>query len=480
MKILILQLARLGDILLVGPALQALKRQNPNAELVRSKFVQAAKGFASVDFIHELPTQSILEPLFSGTPNVEASTDKLNETLTPLRAVRFDRIINLSFSPASSWIVHSLANKETKISGYSRHTDGWLNIEDAVSSYFYAQVGPGRPNRIHLSDLFAAICDVDLEAQDWSAFEKAETKHKVDKNTVVLHVGASEDHKKVQAFQWGRMIKRLLQLDAKLSCILIGTKEEMSIAKEIIANTGDQRVTDLCGQTSFEELFAILKNSLLLIGADSSPVHIASLTGTQVINISVGNVNFWETGPRTLGSIVLRYEQASEFSSEVVAQAVYRHIMQQEVAGAYHVRPGLPSFFAETVDQKAEFEWNLAAALYLEGAFPVAEEMPFLLAVEKMQEMNSVVISQLKSMSANSKELSLLLDRADEVFAKIAEVNSSCGVFIRWLQTEKSKIPPLTLEDTQRRLVEIHQTFSHAMSPYDMSKIDMGTSGRGF
>src|SRR4051794_29867404 len=110
MRILVLQLARFGDIYQSWPAIKALQRSFPGAEvhaLVRSRFSQATEGLAGVT-VHELNTADVLKPILeSGDEN--AALSRLSDLIERLEALRFDRIINLSFSPFSSYLTNAIA-----------------------------------------------------------------------------------------------------------------------------------------------------------------------------------------------------------------------------------------------------------------------------------------------------------------------------------------------------------------------------------
>jgi heptosyltransferase III len=72
MKILIIQLARLGDIYQTWPVVRGLKRAYPTAEihfLARKKFASACEGISEIDQLWQLDTRSILEPLIEEQPN---------------------------------------------------------------------------------------------------------------------------------------------------------------------------------------------------------------------------------------------------------------------------------------------------------------------------------------------------------------------------------------------------------------------------
>src|SRR5437868_14303145 len=140
MKILVQQLARLGDIYMTWPVLRTIKRIHPNCELhllTRSKFEPATEGLKCVDRHIQLPTMSILEPLIRPVLDIDASTEKIGAFIDELKAEEYDWVINFTFSPFSSYLTHAISTSKTRVTGYTRHSDGFLSIPDEVSAYFY-------------------------------------------------------------------------------------------------------------------------------------------------------------------------------------------------------------------------------------------------------------------------------------------------------------------------------------------------------
>src|SRR4051812_15959311 len=109
MRILVLQLARFGDIYQSWPALRALRRKHPAAELhvlVRSRFRAALTGLDGI-IVHELPTAEILKPVIETGDEMRA-LQLLDQFVADLNNPGFERIINLSFSPFSSYLTDLL------------------------------------------------------------------------------------------------------------------------------------------------------------------------------------------------------------------------------------------------------------------------------------------------------------------------------------------------------------------------------------
>lgn len=212
MKILCLQLARLGDILNTRPVLNAILRKFPHAQvdlLVRERYSPATLGIDPRVKIKIFPSASFLAGI--ANDDVSSSLKEINDFTSSLLSEEYDTIINWSFSNLSSYVVsvfesvNESAARSIDVRGYSRFPDKSLKICDPVSGYFFAQVGIGRSNRVHLIDLFAGVAGVDLHPTDWCQMQERSTRH-----GVVIHVGASQEHKRVSATQFRLIIRRLL------------------------------------------------------------------------------------------------------------------------------------------------------------------------------------------------------------------------------------------------------------------------------
>ncbi|MBX2988614.1 MAG: glycosyltransferase family 9 protein [Bdellovibrionaceae bacterium] len=481
MKILVLQLARLGDIYMSWPALRALRRTHPGAEihlLVRPRFEAATRGLNAVDQVRELPTAELLEPLSGAADRDAEALGRVSFYLETLRRENYDRVINLSFSPLSSWIVKSVAAETAEVSGYTRHTDGYLKIADHVSSFFYAQVGVNRPNRVHLTDLFATMINVDLNENDWGPPDLPVKDFGLPDRYAVLHVGASESGKRVAPFQWARALRRFHEDVPDCPVVLIGGPGEKALANEIRANVNTVSLIDLTGETAVEDLFGVIAKSLFLIGADSAPMHMAALTGTPTLNVSCGDVNFWETGPKAPAAWIRRFKTAADFSSEQVGGAMAELVLRGRVSGWIQHLGGVPAYRTEEKNRD-DFAWNLIQALYLGADFPVAEEMIFIQAVEKLTEMNAVVLEQLRNPQVKVAALAPLLDRADEVLTAIADLCPESGVLVRWVQTEKTRIPPGSPEAVRQAMTDLHARFGQVLNLYELTETAEEGSGHG-
>src|SRR5262249_10979602 len=140
------------------------------------------------------------------------------------------------------------------------------------------------------------------------------------KKGVVCHLGASQSHKVWPAERWITLLNRVVRETGR-EITIVGGKEEFQQAHNIALQVG-AGVKVLAGITSFNELLDTIHKAELFIGGDSGPLHAASLAGTRSLNLSVGNVRFWETGPLTPGSRVVVSRDPTNLASDRVFEQV--------------------------------------------------------------------------------------------------------------------------------------------------------------
>lgn len=472
MKILILQLARFGDIFITIPSLRALRRKYPDVEIhcvVRKRFAAALAGCEAVDKVWELDTGKILEPLILQSGDVDVALTNLSEWLEMLGDQDFDQVINLSFSPFSSYLTFLLGAGNVKTMGYTRHEDGYLSIPDDTSAYFYAQVGVGRFNRYHLGEIFAAVCGVELETMDWRAPEgwkvpdrltALKERHDALKSDyVVVHIGASQESKVFPPYKWHGV---LLGLIRKWSgrVVLIGTECEKALAAEALGAGGCESVVNLMGQTSFAESTALISGARTLIGGDSAPMHLAGFTHTPCLNISFATVNFWETGPRPVGSRVLFSEgPATLAASRVLDEAMALLEGQASSMPVVERTNGQPIGYEWRNLEDRHFAWSMIQAIYSGGEWPVVEEKIVAAGLYELHEAVGMAVEQLPHLAnpKNRKIANEILNQADVAINGIQKIVPDLFPLVSWFQTERLRIGPMPVDQL---LLKTHQVYS--------------------
>ncbi len=469
MKILIIQLARFGDIYQTLPVIKSLKRQYKDSEitlLVREKFQDATHELKGVVNLKTLETSHILSPIIFQAKGEEESLKRMDKFVSG-QFEAYDKIINLSFSPFSSYLTDYLSNSHSNctVRGYSRTHDGFLGLPDDVSAYFYAQVGTHRFNRIHLTELFAMVAGVELAPSDWqwNTIEASSAS----RSGIVIQVGASQSHKTLDASEWQAVIENLHN-KSQTPIYLVGSKEDQGLPLYLQNLT---RVQDLRGQNSLEQTFKLIGAAALLIAPDSVTVHMASVLSTPTLNISKGQVRFWETGPRALGSRVVCYNEKNKEAMSQLQDAIERMLVGAPAdEKTYEVTQAEGVVYASTASE-SDFSWKLIQALYMQGDYPALESHTTELALKRIAELvdlGAEQLEQIKNPRAQSVALSIL-NEVDFLMNQVCRIDSSIQPLVNWFITQKIRITATAFEDVFAQTQVIYEDIRTILKVYEKS-----------
>ena len=470
MKILVLQLARFGDIFQTWPCLSALRRKYPEAEIqfaVRERYQAAAENLTAVDKLVSLPTKSILSPLIFSEEGIEDSLIEMDRYIDSFDS-DYDQIINLSFSPFSSYLVDEIKSENTEVMGYDRFEDGFLKIADDSSAYFYAQVGVGRFNRLHLVDIFAMVAGVELEPQDFQ-HPSSQNPTREDRPYYVIHVGASRSFKTCTSESWEAILRILLKKTDHI-VYLVGTKEEKLNSEWIKTQN---RIVDLCGETSIDDLFPMVAGADALIAGDSMLVQVANLTNTKCLNVSFPTVNFWETGPRVPGSRVVFFKDVENVNTQMLCdQLAYLGTEENMLSNVYLCKPQNHVLYQYTQATEDEFQWALIRAMYMGFDYPIAEKVDIAIAQSKIHELALLGIENLKEVQKNPQNhVSMgILDEVDQLMVEIGRRNSESQPLVKWFLSEKSRIGPGAFEDILDQTINVYEQLKVVSNLYTMEE----------
>lgn len=453
MKILILQTARFGDILQTFPLLNAIKRMHPESEIhyvAKKRFAPILELTDKVDKVHIFDSQEILSPIIM-SPFEDGFDDGVNDslgiiqnTINALLNENFDQVYNLSFSPMSSYLTHVLTteNKNSKSFGYTRHEDGFLNFSDDVSSYFYAQVGVGGQNRVHITDLYAAMFGIDYTEEDWelSGVEAIDTSSfNLPNDYVVVHISASQSEKTITANQWTDILSTNKSIGP---FVIIGTQEEKELADKISSSAD---VIDLVGKTNLKQLVGVVNKAKGFIGCDSLPMNICSFTDTKCYNLTFNSVRFWETGPLSKNAFIRHFNSAKDLKTDVIKKDLNAIFNNAEVSESLYYYNGnnLVERY-KSISSNYDFSWELIKAIYMEEKFPIIDDMNLYVYAQKIGNLLDIIIENLE-FAKDSEIMDSNLNVVSECEAILHKIGVACSPFrplINWIYTEKIKIPP--------------------------------------
>ena len=135
-----------------------------------------------------------------------------------------------------------------------------------------------------------------------------QVKEQSSRRRIGLFIGASQPEKRPDAVFWARLAEELLR--RKCFPVFLGGRAEQELASEIAACM-QARVPAYCGQFSLAQLVDFEKSLDLFVTPDTGPMHLAAWTSVQVLNLSLGPVNLWETSPYQPGHFIFSVDRKS-------------------------------------------------------------------------------------------------------------------------------------------------------------------------
>lgn len=277
-RILLVQLADIGDLVLTTPAIAALREARPQAQI---------ELLASDHALPLVPSDLVdgKIPFFRG--RASASRDffsRRNMMLLPrLRAKPADAIVffhHFTFRAGvfKFWLL-AKASGARRIIGLRNHNVGfltdfvddegfgarhqaqyWLDLVALLGASDRARPATVRREAIHFDNLTAS-----------------------GKSTVVMHTGSGGYSK---ARRWSAasfaMVANGLREQCGAEIVLVGQPEDNS---DSVENLLVQKPINLAGKTTLPQLADVIARADLFIGADSGVMHIAAATSTPVLSI---------------------------------------------------------------------------------------------------------------------------------------------------------------------------------------------------
>lgn len=220
------------------------------------------------------------------------------EGLGVLKQHKYELIVNLSIRSQAASLAGELESgaKLGPVTGSA----GTYILGD-WQLYRASVVENNRHNRFHWADLNALDC-IPLSAIGQTRWPQPRTLQSTD-NRIGLFLGASEESKRPSVEFWSSLCSELL--GRGMRPVLFGGPMEQGMGREVARLFGGP-VLDMSGKLNLGELIAVGQSLQLFITPDTGPMHLAAWSGLKVLNISMGNVNPWETGPYQNDHYVIR------------------------------------------------------------------------------------------------------------------------------------------------------------------------------
>ena len=307
MNILVIQLKRIGDLILTTPAIAALREKFPHAK------ISLAASAASRELLPAIPS---VDRIFVAQGKIGDAAD----WFTVARR-KFDYCFDFTRNDRSAFL--------TLLSGAKKRvTADHPRLRARVRSLSYNHLIDIPMRQLHTVDYHLALLEpfgirgasqsinLDLPA---SALENADgvlsETGLIAGEFLLLHPGSARLEKFWEAERWAEVIAAAAEFDLK--CVVTGGRSAIERAHiaEIHAHCRHPFV-DLSGQVDLLTLAGLIKKARAVTTVDSAPMHLAAGTRTpQVVLFGPTNPLHW--APRFSPALILQGNQPApitEFS----------------------------------------------------------------------------------------------------------------------------------------------------------------------
>ncbi len=306
-RALLVRLDNIGDVVMLSPAVRAIKRALPRLHLT---LMVSPAGSAVAGLIPGADEVFVHRALWQDARGEMAfAPERERGLIDELRRRRFDVALlftSFSQSPYPAAYVCYLAGIPRRI-GQSREFGG------AVLSQWV----PPLPDATHQVDrnlhLLAGV-GIPIGGPGASALRlavpraarlQAETLLKaqgVRGGFVALAPGATCSARRYPAERYVEVAARLQRLGHQV--VVLGGVKDKSLGEQVIASASG--AVSLCGLTTIADLAAILQRARLLVANDSGPMHVADAVGCPMVILYAGTELEEQWRPRTAPARLLR------------------------------------------------------------------------------------------------------------------------------------------------------------------------------
>lgn len=277
-KILLIQTAFIGDVILSTPLIANLHKQFPNLQ---------------IDYLVKKGNEELL----SGHPNVNKVFifDKGNKWISLrgnirlIRQEKYDTIINLH-RYASSGLICALSGAKQKI-GFKKNPFSFL-----YSKSYKHSIGNGEHEVDRNLSLIASFCDINIRkpslypsSEDYALVSKFQGKA-----YYCLAPASIWFTKQAPIATWLKLIEKLSDSDHAI--FLMGGPNDKALCEQIISES-TKDVRSLAGELSIMQSVAFMKNAKRNFVNDSGPLHFASAVNAPVTAFFCSTIPAFGFGP---------------------------------------------------------------------------------------------------------------------------------------------------------------------------------------
>ncbi|HNW89351.1 MAG TPA: glycosyltransferase family 9 protein [Bacteroidales bacterium] len=291
-RILIIQTASIGDVILATPLIESFAEQQPPVE---------------IDFLLKKGCES----LFEGHPYIrevmvwdksEKKYAHLFALLKTIRKRKYDHVFNLQRFASSGFL--TVFSKALNTVGFDKNPFSFL-YKNKVRHI----IGTGTSlheidrNLMLIENIVEPKRQIKLYPNEADIIEVQQYKNKP---YICIAPASLWETKKFPEKKW---LEFLNSLPEDLAVFLIGSKNDEELCNNLVKKSVKPSVSSLAGKLSLLQTAALLKDAKMNFTNDSAPQHLASAVNAPVAGIFCSTVPSFGFGPLSERSFIIETQE---------------------------------------------------------------------------------------------------------------------------------------------------------------------------
>lgn len=292
-RILIIQTASLGDVILSTPVVEKLHHFYPEAKIDFLMKQGYQEIFRRHPFLHHVITWDKSEKKYS----------RLKDLIRLIREMKYDAVINLQRF-GSTGLLTALSGSGMRV-GFNKNPFSIFFTKRIKHKIGAQNNNPHEVNRNlklieHITDDSYFNVKLYPSQHDYAKVSQYKTR-----KFITVAPGSLWFTKQYPEDKWMEFIRKV---DNDIVVYLLGSKNEKDLCDRIKATAGHPNSLNAAGKFSFLESAALMKDATMNYVNDSAPMHLASAVNAPVSAIYCSTVPEFGFGPLSDKSFIIQTE----------------------------------------------------------------------------------------------------------------------------------------------------------------------------
>ena len=317
-KILVIQTAFLGDLILSTTLFKKIKLKHPNSHIT----LIVNKG---------------TEQILSNNPNIDTilPVDKKQTFKNPLKFILF--LYELQKENFSICYSPHFSHRSSLISFFSGAKIR-IGYKESGFGFLHTKTYPRPLRGVHeVQKLLQLVDSVGLERPEIFLNKEVngEIKSKMEDVSEFIVVAPSSiwETKRMPIEKFIELVRQILE-NTPYTPVIIGSKNDKYLSDQIV-NVHGSKVVDMTGRTNLMELSYIISRAKCVISNDSSPIHIASAFNIPTLAIFGATITDFGYTPlserHTISEVSLECRPCGIHGGNICPKQHFRCMMDQNI-----------------------------------------------------------------------------------------------------------------------------------------------------